>query len=99
MSWWSRFLWWKNRPTRIRPDVHLILYTRSGCHLCDAAWQLLERYQSRYKFRLQAVDVEGDQELVRQHGSWVPVVTVNGKVRFRGAVNEMLLKRLLEASN
>jgi len=60
---------------------------------------LLERYQSCYKFRLQAVDVEGDPELVRQHGNWVPVVTVNGKVRFRGAVNEMLLKRLLEASN
>jgi glutaredoxin len=75
------------------------MYTRRGCHLCDSAWELLQRYQSRCGFRLKAVDVDGDPELVRQHGNWVPVVTVNGKVRFRGGVNEVLLKRLLDSSN
>jgi hypothetical protein len=41
------------------------------------------------------VDVEGDPELAARYGDSVPVVTVNGKVRFRGRVNDVLLRRLL----
>jgi hypothetical protein len=58
---------------------------------------MLSRFQAHYGFQLDAVDVDGDPELAALHGDWVPVVTVNGKVRFRGQVNEVLLKRLLEA--
>ena len=39
----------------------------------------------------------GDAELRALHGDWVPVVTVDGKVRFRGGVNPRLLERLLRA--
>jgi hypothetical protein len=46
---------------------------------------------------LATVDVDSDPELVARHGDCVPVVTVNGKVRFRGAVNPVLLARLLTA--
>jgi len=95
MSRFSLFSWWKKRA---RPP-HVIQYTRHGCHSCDEAWTLLERYQRRYGFRLEAVDVDGDPALAALHGNWVPVVTVNGKVRFRGRVNEVLLKRVLDASS
>jgi hypothetical protein len=43
------------------------------------------------------VDVDTDPELAAQYGTEVPVIAVNGKVRFRGAVNPVLLKRLLDA--
>lgn len=80
-----------------RPDLHFIMYTRVGCHLCDKAWQQLEQTQKRYGFTLEKRDVDAHAELVEQFGNCVPVVTVNGKVRFRGAVNPVLLKRLLHA--
>ena len=75
------------------------MYTREGCHLCQDAWQLLSAAQKRHGFTLEAVDVDGDPELVALYGEWVPVVTVNGEVRFRGGVNKVLLDRLLEAAS
>jgi hypothetical protein len=71
------------------------MYTRKDCHLCEQAWQQLERAQERYGFTLRHVDVDGDQRLLRNYGECVPVVTIDGKVRFRGAVNRVLLERLL----
>jgi glutaredoxin len=71
------------------------MYTRQGCHLCEEAWQQLEQAQKRYGFTLGQVDVDGDPQLMRDYGECVPVVTIDGKVRFRGRVNRVLLERLL----
>jgi glutaredoxin len=89
---WIRF-WLKRRPTA---PLYFTIYTRRGCHLCDVAWERLERERGRYGFDLEAVDVDSDPDLVNRYGDSVPVVTVNGKVRFRGGVNEVLLRRLLD---
>jgi glutaredoxin len=77
--------------------VHVVLYTRPGCHLCNAAWQRLRREQWRHRFSLRAVNVDEDPELAARYGLEVPVVTVDGKLRFRGLVNPALLRRLLDA--
>lgn len=80
------------------PDLsHLkvIVYTRNGCHLCESALEKLNHWQSQCGFSLEFVDVDKEEELQKRFGEQVPVVTVNGKVRFRGCVNEVLLKRLL----
>jgi glutaredoxin len=73
------------------------MYTRRGCHLCAAAWQLLEAAQQRHGFQLQAADIDGDPALTDRYGEQIPVVMVNGRVRFRGTVNQVLLERLLRA--
>jgi glutaredoxin len=80
-----------------RPDLSVVLYTRRGCHLCDTAWQALEQARRRFGFALAAVDVDTSDELRTLHGASVPVVTVNGRVQFRGAVNAVLLQRILDA--
>jgi glutaredoxin len=77
--------------------VEVRMYTRQGCHLCEEAWQTLQRARERYDFRLETADVDADPALVAAYGECVPVVTVNGVVRFRGAVNPVLLERLLRA--
>ncbi len=88
--------WSLRTPTRC-PCLHFTLYTRQGCHLCDEAWKCLSHWQRRYGFLLDVVDIDGDPDLQAQHGLHVPVVTVNGKVRFRGHVSPVLLRRLLDA--
>lgn len=80
-----------------RPPLHLTMYTRQGCHLCVDALAELRRQQKSYSYSLKLVDIDTDPELVAQHGNCVPVVAVNGKVRFRGQVNPVLLDRLLRA--
>ena len=88
--------WFARRP-RQRPDLRFLLFTRAACPLCDEAGELLARYQQRYGFLLEAKDVDESPDLVREYGEWVPVVTINGQVRFRGRINEVLLRRMLEA--
>lgn len=73
------------------------LYTRRGCHLCETALERLQRARRRYDFALEIVDVDTEPDLAARYGDQVPVVMVNGKIRFRGAVNEVLLDRLLHA--
>jgi glutaredoxin len=80
-----------------RPDLSVVLYTRRGCHLCDTAWQVLHQARRRYGFALEAVDVDTSDELRTRYGNCVPVVTVNGRIRFRGGVNRVLLQRILDA--
>jgi glutaredoxin len=94
---WSRVVsWWRGR-RRGWERLSVVMYTRRGCHLCEAAWERLDEARRRYGFALTARDVDADPRLVAEHGDCVPVVTVNGKVRFRGAVNPVLLERLLRA--
>jgi hypothetical protein len=45
------------------------------------------------------VDIDTDPNLKSAYETEVPVVAVNGKVRFRGRVNPVLLNRLLEAES
>jgi|SRR6516225_9457900 glutaredoxin len=93
ISW----LWWWWQRKRLA-HLHVVVYTRRGCHLCTAAWDQLRREQRGHGFQLEAVDVDTDPELATRYGNCVPVVTVNGRVRFRGAINAVLLRRLLRAS-
>jgi hypothetical protein len=58
---------------------------------------LLRREQKRCGFTLTAVDVDTDPELADRYGECVPVVVVDGRVRFRGVVKPVLLRRLLRA--
>ncbi len=71
----------------------VVLYTRTGCHLCDDAKATLLRYGLNPK----EVDIDADEDLRAQFDVWVPVVEIDGQVRFKGRVDEFLLRRLLLA--
>lgn len=92
----SLFKIWRNLYPQ-RDDLRIVMYSRVGCHLCDEAWEQLLKAQTCYRFHLARQDVDTDPALVAEYGNCVPVVTVNGKVRFRGRINAVLLARLLDA--
>lgn len=95
--WWKRLRAWWSRWRRPLGPWRVVVYTRGGCHLCEVAWNFLSAERRRYGFALAAVDVDTDPELARLYGECVPVVSVDGRVRFRGAVNPVLWKRLVRA--
>jgi len=95
MAWaWLRS--WRGGRGRLR-HWQVVMYTRRGCHLCEQAWAQLEEARRAHGFALSQVDVDAEPELARQYGECVPVVVVNGRVRFRGVINPVLLRRLLHA--
>ncbi len=82
--------------SRIR-SRRLVLYTRQNCHLCDDALALLKVHQHNLP-PIETVDVDSDPALVEKFDKCVPVVEIDGKLRFRGKINPMLLKRLIDHS-
>lgn len=68
-----------------------ILYSRQGCHLCDDALAILRRNGLTPRL----VDIDADPQLAARYGTSVPVVEIDGRERFRGHVNEVLLRRIL----
>lgn len=77
--------WFSKAKTR-----QAILYTRAGCHLCDIAAETLR--QGGYTTNL--VDIDEDAMLKSRFDHEVPVVEIEGRIRFRGHVDPLLLKRL-----
>jgi glutaredoxin len=73
--------------------MNVMLYTRAGCHLCDDAQALLEAHG----LSPQLVDVDADEVLRERFNECVPVVEIDGKIRFRGRVDPVLLRRLLRS--
>jgi hypothetical protein len=89
--------WLIPRRRRNLEQLQVQMLTRDGCHLCEEAWRQLEVARRRYGFTLTAANVDADPDLLALYGDCVPVVLVNGQVRFRGRINPMLLTRLLRA--
>ncbi|HYV39819.1 MAG TPA: glutaredoxin family protein [Gemmataceae bacterium] len=89
--------WFGNK--RKRPPRQVVMYTRQGCHLCDEAWQLLTDMQAKHALKLTAVDVDSQPDLIQQFGERVPVIVIDGKERFWGRTNRVLLERFLQATD
>lgn len=72
----------------------VVLYTRAGCRLCDEAESLLRTHGLTPRL----VDIDADPQLRALHDQWVPVVEIDGVVRFRGRIEPLLLRRLLDGA-
>ncbi len=84
-------------PTARPQFERVVLFTRTGCHLCDLARQTLEKYGDSLPPPIE-VDIDRVPSLRERFTNCVPVVEIDGKIRFRGRVNEILLRRLIAAA-
>ena len=77
----------------MKADSHfeVVLYTRAGCHLCEEAQKVLREFDLAPKL----VDIDDDKTLRARFDACVPVVEINGRVRFRGRVEPWLLRRII----
>ncbi len=78
----------------VNANLHTVLYTRDGCHLCDQAKEIL----LRHGLQPLEVDIDADAQLHQRYTNCVPVIEINGKERFRGRVDERLLRRIVRAA-
>lgn len=56
----------------------MVLLTRTGCHLCEAAREAMARVADRTGVSWREADVESDIELEREYGDRLPVVLLDG---------------------
>ncbi len=74
-------------------EPRLILVTRPGCHLCDAARPALDRVCAATGERWVERSVTEDIELEREYGDRVPVVLLDGREHGYWRVEEDRLLR------
>ena len=85
---------WQPRNDGVRFHT-IIMYKRKDCPLCDEARDLIAAYR-RFLPPPVEVEIDGDAGLVERFGNCVPVVEIDGKVRFQGRISEVLLRRLID---
>ena len=75
--------------------MHVVLYGKPGCCLCDECETLLRRLQSDFAFTLQKIDIDSDETLRSRWACHIPVVTFDGRHRLALRITEERLRRAL----
>ncbi|WP_307837155.1 glutaredoxin family protein [Aeromicrobium sp. YIM 150415] len=57
----------------------VVVYTREGCHLCEAAEAQVAAVVAETGDGWERIDIDADPELVRRFGEQVPVTFVDGR--------------------
>ena len=73
--------------------IEATLFSRAGCHLCEAAEAELRRLQPGLPHRVQVVDVDADPQLAARYGERVPVLLLGGL-----EIDPPLTRRVLECA-
>ena len=73
--------------------MEVVLVTREGCHLCEAALGLLRAIGVEPELR----DVDADGALYALYDWRVPVVLVGGRVVAEGRIDREVLRKALPA--
>ncbi|SFH86429.1 glutaredoxin family protein [Planctomicrobium piriforme] len=99
-----RFLWYTaHGPTGWTPTLPgqrfrtVVVYSRPDCPLCEEGLEVLSHYRPWLPAAVE-VNIEDDPALQLRFGESIPVVEIDGRIRFRGCVNERLLRRLIEGT-
>lgn len=71
------------------------LYTRVGCHLCEAAEEVLEDVRDALPFELEVFNIDRDASLRARFHTQVPVVLLDGELIFRFRVDADALRAAL----
>ncbi len=73
------------------------LYTRAGCHLCEAAREIVQRVCAELGEGFDVVDVDSDPALRERFTEEVPVTFVDGRQHDFWRVDEQRLRAALGA--
>lgn len=76
--------------------LHVRLYSRPGCHLCEDALGIIETLRDKYEFLLEEINIDEDPALKERLGSQIPVVTVDGGNKIAGNVTLERLQRAFD---
>ena len=55
------------------------IYSRRGCHLCEAAESTLSRLKSELDFEIEIKLIDDDDALEKLYGHEVPVIHIDGE--------------------
>lgn len=66
---------------RKRFAIHVTIYTKQGCHLCDEAMRMLQRLHGEFVLSIEEVDITQDAALYEEYKHIIPVIDIEGGQR------------------
>lgn len=73
--------------------LHVRLYGRPGCHLCNDAAHVLNTLHGDFDFWVERINIDEDLPIREKLNDHIPVVTINGGNRVQEPVTEERLRR------
>jgi glutaredoxin len=81
--------------TPLPTGARIVVLTKAGCHLCDAACATVRRVADDLDVAWQAYDIADDSELSQRWSEFVPVILIDGAVHGWFRVDEPRLRAAL----
>lgn len=75
--------------------LHLQLFSRPGCHLCDEMKAVVQPLARELGAVVEEVNIAGDPELESEYGLQIPVLLINGRKAFKYRLTERELRARL----
>ena len=76
--------------------LDVTLYSRPGCHLCEAAKAAIESLLAEFGAPLREVNIEQDSVLVERYGWDIPVIFIGRRKAAKHKVNVKQFRRQLQ---
>ncbi len=55
-------------------ELVLSIYSRPECHLCDEMFEALKKWQSRFNFKVNIIDIDQDTSLIARFAARIPLL-------------------------
>ncbi len=79
--------------------IHVEIYGKQGCHLCEEAHEVLLAAAAGHPFNLDIIELDEHHPRFEELKEHVPVVYINGEFAFQHRVpKDVLLARLRKAA-
>jgi glutaredoxin len=75
--------------------LHVTLYSKAGCHLCDEARAHLEELAAAHEMEIDEIDIRRDDALFERYRYRIPVIVVNGVERLEGRIEAADVQALI----
>ena len=78
--------------------IEVSVYSRSNCHLCEVALEVISEIRKEVEFNVTKILIDGNSELEEKYGEQVPVILINNQPhdffrvdpeRFRLAISKL----------
>ncbi len=80
-----------------RGSIHIRLYGKPDCCLCDRADEVLRALGGEFRLRIEKIDISKSAELLARYGTDIPVATLDGRELFRHRADPEALRAVLGA--
>ena len=79
----------------VQPKKTVTLYTRSNCHLCKRAYDVVQAIARDYPLTIRTIDIDQDKALIARFGESVPAIQIDSDIVAEGRISEFRLRRHL----